>query len=123
MALWNDEKYRAYINGPKWGRLRSAVKRRAKGVCERCHCNPIDSVHHLTYIRLYKERLTDLQGLCFPCHQFIHGHLDEDPAYDSQRLEMCDKCGLEADLVGHTGRPDYLHFCEPCSTKMQGGAA
>lgn len=75
---WRDildkrEKYEAYLCSPEWGRLRAAVHERAGGVCERCYIAPIYAVHHLTYIRKYNERLEDLQGVCFECHEFIHG--------------------------------------------------
>lgn len=56
-----------------------AVHGRAGGMCERCRGNPIDAVHHLTYIRKYNELLEDLQGICSGCHDFIHGKSDVDP--------------------------------------------
>lgn len=90
-------------------------------MCERCHHNEADSVHHLTYERQGRERLEDLQHVCFPCHQYIHGHIDEDPAYDSQFepepniIDICSRCGQERDLVGRTG-PQW--FCEGCSFQL-----
>jgi 5-methylcytosine-specific restriction endonuclease McrA len=39
----------------------------------------MDHVHHLTYARLFNEALTDLQGLCEPCHRFVHGLRRRDP--------------------------------------------
>lgn len=124
----DTEKRQRYYCSREWGLKKKAVHARADGICERCHRNPIAAVHHLTYIRLYREKLEDLQGVCFPCHEFIHGHIDEDPAYDSQPVPMppaatdrlvavpCARCGRVSDLVGRSGR-DW--FCEPCSVALE----
>lgn len=74
------EKYQAYLCSAEWGVLRAAVHERAGGVCERCKRAAIDAVHHLTYKRKYAELLTDLQGICNPCHEFTHGKSKIDPA-------------------------------------------
>lgn len=78
---WRDEadeqeKRHLYYASREWGLLREAVRKRAGGLCESCKARPIYAVHHLTYIRLYCERLEDLQGLCNDCHKGKHG-LDE----------------------------------------------
>lgn len=74
-----DERYHRYLCSPEWGRMRRAVFDRARGRCERCRNASANHVHHLTYIRLYAEDLDDLQAVCKPCHDFIHGHSDHDP--------------------------------------------
>lgn len=63
-------RYRAYINSPRWNKLRDQVIERAEGSCERCGKIPKHiEVHHLTYERFENELLTDLQLLCDdPCH-------------------------------------------------------
>lgn len=76
----NREKYLAYLDSPKWQRKRRAVHERSGGICERCHRNPVDDVHHRTYARLYRERMKDLQGLCRDCHEFVHHRSSYDPA-------------------------------------------
>lgn len=73
------EKYALYLCSREWNSKREAVKSRSQGICERCRHQPMDAVHHLTYIRKYDERLEDLQAICDPCHQFIHGKSDSDP--------------------------------------------
>lgn len=85
------EKYAAYLCSPEWGRLRAAVHERAKGICERCNRAAIDAVHHLTYQRKYSELLTDLQGICNPCHEFTHGRSKTDPAAEKPPLMICGK--------------------------------
>jgi hypothetical protein len=52
-----------------WGWYVPAIRRRAGGRCERCNKRTrYLEVHHLTYERFGRELLTDLQGLCKPCH-------------------------------------------------------
>jgi len=52
-----------------WGWYVPTVRKRAGGRCERCweRTRRLE-VHHLTYERFGRELLTDLQGLCKPCH-------------------------------------------------------
>lgn len=53
-----------------WGWYVPAIRRRAGGRCERCNERTRRlEVHHLTYERFGRELLTDLQGLCEPCHK------------------------------------------------------
>lgn len=81
---WRDiaddkEKYQAYLCSREWGELREEVRLRAGGKCERCKCNDMDAVHHLTYARKYHESLDDLQAICTGCHEFTHGKSNVDP--------------------------------------------
>lgn len=78
---WQDmtegkEKYAAYLCSREWSVKRRAVERRCNGVCERCHLNDMECVHHLTYARKYKEHLDDLAGWCNDCHSYVHGKSD-----------------------------------------------
>lgn len=72
--------YHAYIASREWGLKKRAVRERSGGVCERCKKNPHEVTHHLTYERLGAEPLDDLAGLCRPCHDYVGGYSDEDPA-------------------------------------------
>jgi hypothetical protein len=95
-ADWKDieadtkEKYGLYLASREWSVLKRAVHDRAGGKCERCKVNPIDAVHHLTYVRKYDELLEDLQATCDECHRFVHGHSDEDPSstYDGAIIDL-----------------------------------
>lgn len=75
------EKYNQYLNSREWGLLKKQVKNRCGNLCERCKLNPVEQIHHLTYIRKYKEAITDLCGLCEMCHKFEHGLSDDDPIF------------------------------------------
>lgn len=87
---WQDiagdtrEKYNLYLCSPEWGAKRRKVFRRAHGFCERCRLSRIQEIHHLTYERKYDELLEDLQGICIPCHEFIHGHSATDPCVNEE---------------------------------------
>jgi len=60
--------YRRTLGSRRWQLLRRQVLERCRGRCERCRRRPVDEVHHLTYVRLGREWLGDLEGLCKPCH-------------------------------------------------------
>lgn len=87
-AMSDKERYHRYLCSREWGLLRDQVRRRCKGICERCNRAPMSHVHHLTYIRKYEERLEDLQGLCEPCHLFIHGKSHNDPMSSGPAMLM-----------------------------------
>lgn len=82
------EKYAAYLCSREWSVLKAAVHERARGRCERCEINQIDAVHHLTYARKYREDLDDLQAICNPCHEFVHGKSDFDPKPGCAALQL-----------------------------------
>ena len=77
MINWRDitdekEKYHAYLCSPEWWAKRQQVIERCGNRCEECHRRSVTEVHHRTYIRKYREHLSDLVGLCGPCHEAIH---------------------------------------------------
>lgn len=65
--------YLAYLSSPAWKILRKGVLGRCGGVCERCQTRKVQNVHHLHYRTFGHEALTDLLGVCRPCHMEIHG--------------------------------------------------
>lgn len=74
-----DSEYQRYLASREWGLKKNAVRARAGGSCERCHYPEIAATHHLTYERVGREELEDLQALCGPCHAFVGGFSDFDP--------------------------------------------
>ena len=81
---WKDmpegkEKYQMYLASREWAEKRDVVRRRSGGVCERCQWNKAENVHHMTYIRKYKEEPTDLVHWCRACHEHEHNKIGEDP--------------------------------------------
>jgi len=76
----NRAEYQEYLASREWAVKREAVRRRSKGKCERCKRNDMHSVHHKTYERIGNEKLADLQAICDPCHDFLSGKREDDPA-------------------------------------------
>jgi len=62
--------YLAYLNSKAWLDLRAQVIERCNNTCERCGKFAVAHLHHLTYDRVYQEKLEDVQGLCEYCHDF-----------------------------------------------------
>jgi hypothetical protein len=81
-------RYLAYLQSPEWKARRTAVLKRCGGNCERCRRYLVDEVHHLTYARVYHELTEDLQGLCKPCHRFLHGDSFIDPLARAVRVKV-----------------------------------
>jgi len=77
-----------YIWTTQWERKRQAVFKRCRGICERCNRFAAQHAHHLTYERLFHESLTDLLGVCLPCHSFVHGRGTYDPLMPSIYVEV-----------------------------------
>lgn len=83
------EKYQAYLCSEEWWSIRRRVMDRANDTCERCKRAPADNVHHLTYIRKYREELCDLLAVCKPCHDRIHAiRADQVQEFKSETLGM-----------------------------------
>lgn len=88
--------YGRYLASREWAVLKVKVRQRSGGICERCRMAPHEETHHVTYERIGRERLEDLQGVCHRCHQFVSGKSDsdpcsppvfEDPILETQRLD------------------------------------
>jgi hypothetical protein len=73
------KRYHAYLQSAGWRWLVRQVKQRCEGICERCHVNDMADTHHLTYARVFHERLDDLLGVCRSCHEYLSGRSQFDP--------------------------------------------
>jgi len=68
-TAWLGE-YTAHIKSAQWRNIRAIIIKRCGGKCERC--GVVSSkleCHHKTYERFKRERMTDLEALCVPCHE------------------------------------------------------
>jgi hypothetical protein len=72
--------YHEYMASREWRLKRRGVIEACQNTCERCAHAPVQSVHHLTYERLGDEDDADLMGVCQPCHDYLAGVTDADPA-------------------------------------------
>lgn len=64
--------YNKYINGPRWAAKREAWFNAFGKFCRACGTTygPIQ-LHHMTYDRLGRERMSDLIALCSKCHREV----------------------------------------------------
>ncbi len=66
--------YEVYLGSKTWKNKRQRVRERDNFQCQECD-NPINQrlhTHHLTYERVFWERLEDLLTLCKDCHNNKH---------------------------------------------------
>lgn len=69
--------YKEYLQSKEWKTKRLKVLERANYICEICKTKKAYQVHHKTYKRIYKEKLSDLIATCGICHQAEHNLLSE----------------------------------------------
>ncbi len=109
-----QERYARYMTSREWAIRKRPVKERSGGVCERCKINPSTAVHHLTYERIYRERLEDLQDICEACHSFIHGLTFEDPLmpFEASALTVgCSQHSIFKQQVFHAFMVEHASIC------------
>jgi len=74
------EEYDNYLETPHWQAFRKRafaeqLKTLGENRCNRCRKSKVTlHVHHLTYERLGKELITDVEIICGECHKNEHGH-------------------------------------------------
>lgn len=61
--------YDRYIRSTEWKNKRKAFIKLKNGKCERCGCSRNLQVHHIHYRTFGKERVKDVEVLCFGCHE------------------------------------------------------
>ncbi len=61
----------AYLNSPEWANKRTLIVTRDV-VCQCCGSIHANEVHHISYLHLGDEPLSDLVLVCRKCHQEIH---------------------------------------------------
>lgn len=64
--------YRRYLRSARWRETRLHAVRRAGFRCKRCGAGGRLDVHHLSYVRVGRERPDDLTVLCRECHRAEH---------------------------------------------------
>lgn len=65
--------YAAYIASPAWDGKRREALRYHGNRCNRCGASRcVLQVHHISYARLGREKMTDLEVLCVGCHGIEH---------------------------------------------------
>ena len=73
--------YDAYIRSSCWKKICAIKKKEVGNKCERCgHSSARLEVHHVTYDRFKKERLSDLRLLCKTCHEIEDAKREKEQA-------------------------------------------
>jgi 5-methylcytosine-specific restriction endonuclease McrA len=71
--------YQTYLHSPRWIAKREQVFAVQGRCCRRCHSTVLLQIHHRTYERFGRERLTDLVPLCRRCHRLVHAYHNAHP--------------------------------------------
>jgi 5-methylcytosine-specific restriction endonuclease McrA len=66
------KRYSAYLRSDRWKEKRARCLERAQFKCKKCG-GKATQAHHLTYVRMGRERQSDLLAVCKVCHEEIHG--------------------------------------------------
>lgn len=64
--------YAEYLKTDHWKRIKEWMYKTFPYECKCCGKRSILTVHHLTYVRVGNEKLTDLVYLCDHCHKQVH---------------------------------------------------
>ena len=64
--------YGDYLRKKHWRRKRRQALSHHGAKCSVCGAVKCLEVHHRTYVRLWKEKMSDLQVLCADCHRNTH---------------------------------------------------
>lgn len=93
-------KYSDYLKSKSWGEKRKSVLKRADYRCMVCYSDTKLDVHHRTYKRIFKEKLTDLIALCEGCHKLFHNILPkyEDPIISTISFKPIPKNKYEREI-------------------------
>lgn len=131
----NSSEYKEYLASREWAILREKVRKRSRNKCERCKVNKQDAVHHLTYERIGRELLEDLQAICKPCHEFLSAKSESDPLEEEVEpvefeptliskdgILLCPQCGGNYTHAGKfcsRGQNEAIEFsCEGCDSNF-----
>ena len=71
--------YEDYLQSDLWKDKRTFVLSVVGNRCQVCKTKKQISVHHVSYERIGKELIDDLQILCKPCHKMVHFLVSEKP--------------------------------------------
>lgn len=71
---FSKAEYEEYLKSSEWQTKRRRKAKEQNHICEICHKKVLKGfhIHHKTYIRFKKERLSDLMFLCEDCHTKLH---------------------------------------------------
>jgi 5-methylcytosine-specific restriction endonuclease McrA len=85
MDLVRSSTYEVFLATNYWRNLRERAFEELGRSCRRCGQTEFLHVHHKTYERLGRERISDLEVLCRRCHQTKHP--DRRLGYEVSRIQ------------------------------------
>lgn len=80
-----SKEYDEYLSSQEWKEKRELVFKNRWRACQKCNSTSNLHIHHGTYVRVYKERLSDLYVLCKSCHDLFHSKYGVRNLYHSTR--------------------------------------
>ena len=75
VPVFNVIEYPSYLVSEEWAERRAIMLNRADYHCQLCNSRESLQVHHKTYKRIGRERISDLLVLCSDCHAVQHGRV------------------------------------------------
>jgi hypothetical protein len=137
LFMMTKEKYETYLLSQHWREFSIRAKVAKRYCCEECHTTEEKArkkfrqglnVHHKTYENLGREKLSDVEVLCYGCHMARHGQggwvafLERFSMPSVEKIPLhCTNCGA---YMGHVYNSDEIyergvgdrieHFCRDC---------
>jgi len=68
--------YEAYLASPHWKSIKARLFQK-KRKCQLCGSRAADTLHHITYDRIGRERDSDFLFFCQECHNILHTALNQ----------------------------------------------
>jgi hypothetical protein len=81
--------YTAYLLSPEWKAIRQIKLRQSSHKCEGCLNASRLQIHHLTYKRIGREKMSDLMVLCDNCHGQVHEMWKRMPKFTVSQIRHC----------------------------------
>lgn len=119
-----NAEYEPYLDSDAWDTKRKQRLALDGHKCSRCQRDNVKlDVHHITYERIGRERMTDLISLCRRCHRREHGH-DTSLPPKLRRAETPDRLRPERareqwqEIIAQSLRveAEFAKLCERVST-------
>lgn len=112
-----NAKYTLYLASARWKTLRSKRISESGFRCESCRNTEKLEAHHLTYERIFREKMDDLMTLCEYCHDKAEGFV---------KSGLLSRSGCVDDLRAKTlkylslaNRPRPMHDTIPAQRKNE----
>lgn len=68
----SKERYFIYLQSDHWIRFKENYYKKHPRICFQCGTNKNIQLHHITYVRMGRERDCDVTPLCDNCHNELH---------------------------------------------------